>query len=61
MLKKGKGNVTGSIPARIPQNKFQSFMKKVETGEGKLMESSVSGEDVTEDFIDLKARLSQKK
>lgn len=56
-----KGNVTGSITARIPQKNFQSFMKKVETGEGKLMESSVSGEDVTEEFVDLEARLKSKK
>jgi Domain of unknown function (DUF4349) len=36
-------------------------MKKVETGEGKLMKSSVSGEDVTEEFVDLEARLKSKK
>ncbi|WP_077320137.1 DUF4349 domain-containing protein [Virgibacillus proomii] len=56
-----KGNVTGSITVRIPQKNFQSFMKKVETGEGKLMERSVSGEDVTEEFVDLEARLKSKK
>ncbi len=52
---------SGQITARIPQEHFQDFIQFVEEGSSKVMESSVSGQDVTEEYIDLESRLKSKR
>jgi hypothetical protein len=50
----------GMIKARIPTDEFRSFLKQVkEFSKGKPNES-VSGEDVTEEYVDLSSRLKAK-
>src|SRR5699024_11764223 len=39
------GSKNGHITARIPQEDFNSFIKTVEEGSSKVLESSTSGED----------------
>ncbi|MEC5425734.1 DUF4349 domain-containing protein [Virgibacillus sp. C22-A2] len=56
-----KGSTNGQITARIPQDQFQDFIRVVEEGSGKVLESSVSGQDVTEEYVDLESRLKSKK
>ncbi|WP_121640078.1 DUF4349 domain-containing protein [Virgibacillus sp. Bac330] len=56
-----ENNRTGFITARVPQTNFKSFMDKVESGEGKLLSSNISGQDVTEEYVDLESRLQSKK
>ncbi|MRH43705.1 DUF4349 domain-containing protein [Aquibacillus halophilus] len=51
----------GSITARIPQENFQQFIKVVEDGNMKVVEKSVSGQDVTEEFVDLQSRIKSKR
>lgn len=51
----------GQITVRIPQEKFQEFIKLVEEGSYKVLESSTSGQDVTEEYIDLESRLKSKR
>src|SRR5699024_28297 len=50
------GSKNGHITARIPQEDFNSFIKTVEEGSSKVLESSTSGEDVTEEYVDLESR-----
>ncbi|UZD14989.1 DUF4349 domain-containing protein [Virgibacillus natechei] len=50
-------STNGQITARIPQEQFQEFIQIVEDGSSKVVESSVSGQDVTEEYIDLESRL----
>lgn len=54
------GSKNGHITARIPQEDFKSFIKTVEKGSSKVLESSTSGEDVTEEYVDLESRLNSK-
>ncbi|GAB3061022.1 DUF4349 domain-containing protein [Virgibacillus ainsalahensis] len=53
-------SMNGQITARIPQESFQEFVQFVEEGSGSVLESSVSGQDVTEEYVDLQSRLSSK-
>src|SRR5699024_6815248 len=54
------GSKNGHITARIPQEDFKSFIKTVEEGSSKVLENSTSGEDVTEEYVDLESRLKSK-
>ncbi|MCT2534895.1 DUF4349 domain-containing protein [Aquibacillus koreensis] len=51
----------GMIKVRIPQEKFQSFIQLIEQGSVKVVEKNVSGEDVTEQYVDLESRLKSKR
>src|SRR5690625_1979958 len=55
------GAKIGQITARVPQEKFQDFIKLVEDGSSKVVESSTSGQDVTEEYVDLESRLKSKR
>ena len=55
------GLKNGQITVRVPQEKFQTFIKLVEEGSSKVLESTTSGEDVTEEYVDLESRLTSKR
>ncbi len=50
----------GYVTVRVPQGKFQQFLEEI-SGIGKVKGKEVKGEDVTEKFIDLQARLNNSK
>jgi hypothetical protein len=50
-----------SLSIRIPSEKFESFIARVESGIGELVFKNVSSRDVTEEFIDLETRLKNKR
>ncbi len=50
------GQRRGTIAIRVPKDKFKVAMEKLEKI-GDVKSKSVTGEDVTEEFIDLEARL----
>lgn len=54
------GITEGQITARIPQDKFRDFIDLVEEG-SKVLNSSISGQDVTEEYVDLESRLESKR
>lgn len=54
------GSKNGQITARVPQEKFREFIQLVEDGSSKVLESSTSGQDVTEEYVDLESRLKSK-
>jgi len=49
------GKEHGSISVRIPSDKFEVFISEV-SAFGKVMSQNISGNDVTEEYIDLEAR-----
>ncbi|WP_179151871.1 DUF4349 domain-containing protein [Oceanobacillus senegalensis] len=53
-------SASGHITARIPQEKFHEFIEIVEEG-SRVRERSISGQDVTEEYVDLESRLSSKR
>ncbi|SHF94824.1 DUF4349 domain-containing protein [Ornithinibacillus halophilus] len=52
---------SGSMTVRIPQDHFQKFIQIVEDGSYNVLESSTSGQDVTEEYVDLESRLKSKR
>ncbi len=56
----GTEYINGTIIVKIPQDNFQSYIKEVEKNSIKVKEKSVSGNDVTEEFVDLESRLKAK-
>ncbi|WP_226665965.1 DUF4349 domain-containing protein [Metabacillus litoralis] len=53
-------SVEGTITVRIPQEKFHEFLQSVEKGSTKIINKSIVGQDVTEEFVDLESRLKSK-
>ncbi|SER36959.1 protein of unknown function [Gracilibacillus ureilyticus] len=51
----------GTYIVRIPSSSFQSFLTIFEKGDLEVTEKSVRGKDVTEQYVDLNARLKSKK
>ncbi|MFJ7933567.1 DUF4349 domain-containing protein [Sporosarcina sp. NPDC096371] len=52
--------VSGTITIRIPEKHFQSFLKDAEE-QATILERNVTGEDVTEQYVDLKSRVTSKR
>jgi hypothetical protein len=56
-----KENRSGSLVARIPSDHFQAYLTIFEqSSDMKILERTVSGDDVTEQYVDLNARLKSK-
>lgn len=51
----------GTLTVKVPQEAFQSFLNTVEKGSIKVENQTVSGQDVTEEYVDLESRLKSKK
>ncbi|WNB90787.1 DUF4349 domain-containing protein [Bacillus sp. NEB1478] len=54
------GYEDGRIVARIPMNEFRPFLKQVKSLSKGTPNERVSGEDVTEEYVDLASRLKAK-
>ncbi|PLR69537.1 DUF4349 domain-containing protein [Bacillus sp. UMB0893] len=51
----------GTMTFKVPQEKFRDFINIVEEGSVKVNQQTVSGQDVTEEYVDLESRLKSKK
>ncbi|WP_285768171.1 DUF4349 domain-containing protein [Peribacillus sp. SI8-4] len=51
----------GTITVRVPEDRFQDFLAFGEGEASKVVGRNVTGQDVTEQYVDLKARLKSKK
>ncbi|WP_066187602.1 DUF4349 domain-containing protein [Gracilibacillus timonensis] len=56
----GEDNRVATMTLRIPAADFEAFMETIEEGSVHILDKSVNGEDVTESYVDLEARLSSK-
>ncbi|WP_035424172.1 DUF4349 domain-containing protein [Bacillus sp. UNC438CL73TsuS30] len=61
VIKEGKEQVSGSIRIRIPQKYFQSFLHDAEGQAVEVIQRNITGQDVTEEYVDLESRLKSKK
>lgn len=49
-----------NLKIRIPSDKFEILIAKIESGEGEVSYKEIDARDVTEEFIDLETRLGNK-
>lgn len=61
VTKEGKANLSGTIKIRIPAGNFQTFLHEAEGQAAEVIQRDISGEDVTEEYVDLSSRLKSKK
>lgn len=52
---------SGHITVRIPEKHFQAFLKNAEETAAEVLGRNVSGQDVTEEYVDLESRLKSKR
>lgn len=52
---------SGYMMVRIPASHFQTFLSDTEEAASEVLERNVTGDDVTEQFVDLEARLKSKR
>lgn len=52
--------LNGYIVVRIPEKHFQSFLSDAEATATEVLERNVTGQDVTEQYVDLESRLTSK-
>lgn len=50
-----------NLKIRVPSSNFESFINKIEAGEGEIKYKEIDARDVTDLFIDLDTRLQNKK
>jgi hypothetical protein len=56
-----KPNVTVKLVVRVPAAQFQTVLDAIHGMGGKIKQEKTSGQDVTEEYIDLEARLKAKR
>ena len=54
-------SINCDITIRIPAKNFEKFITNLENGDGRILYKNISARDVTEEFIDIEARLKNKK
>jgi hypothetical protein len=58
---KAKGRNSVSMQIRVPADKFQESLDEIRKTADRVLVETVSGKDVTEEFVDIEARLKTKK
>lgn len=53
--------MSGHIIVRIPEKQFQAFLNDAESETTDVLSRNVSGQDVTEEYVDLESRLKSKR
>ncbi|CAM3247069.1 DUF4349 domain-containing protein [Filibacter tadaridae] len=53
--------VNGNMIVRIPEKHFQSFLKDTEEASADILERNVTGQDITEQYVDLESRVKSKR
>lgn len=54
------GAKSGTVIIRVPGDKFETALQEIKTLATLVVSENVSGQDVTEEFVDLQARLNNK-
>ncbi|MFS0643613.1 DUF4349 domain-containing protein [Siminovitchia sp. 179-K 8D1 HS] len=53
--------MSGHLTIRIPEKHFQQFLNDAEEAAAEIMGRTVTGQDVTEEYVDLESRLKSKR
>ena len=53
--------VNGNMTVRVPEKHFQTFLTDAEGEAADILERTVTGQDVTEEYVDLESRLKSKR
>lgn len=61
VYKEGEEHTSGTMKIRIPADSFQSFLHDTEGIAAETLDRSVSGQDVSEEFVDLESRIRSKR
>ncbi|WML43543.1 DUF4349 domain-containing protein [Neobacillus sp. PS3-40] len=61
VTREGKEQMNGNISIRIPQKNFQKFLDDAEGQATEVIERNITGQDVTEEYVDLESRLKSKR
>jgi hypothetical protein len=61
MYLEGEENFSATLTIRIPEKNFNQFLTEVEDLAVKVEQRSVSGSDVSEEYVDLESRLNSKR
>ncbi|MEH7414257.1 DUF4349 domain-containing protein [Neobacillus drentensis] len=56
----GKEQVSGRLNLRIPQAHFQEFVNDAQGQAAEVLQRTINGQDVTEEYVDLESRLKSK-
>ena len=54
-------NSTGNMIVRIPEMHFETFLSETEAEASKVLEKNVTGQDITEQYVDLSSRVKSKR
>lgn len=52
---------TGKMVVRIPEKHFETFLSEAEAEASEVLEKNVTGQDVTEQYVDLRSRVKSKR
>ena len=53
----GEGALRGDIAVRVPAERFDDALEVIKSGDAQVDSENISGQDVTEEYVDLQARL----
>lgn len=59
--KSGVQNITVNVVLRVPSAQFEASLEEIRRTAERVEQEKISGQDVTEEFIDLEARINAKK
>ena len=54
-------SASGSMVVRIPEKHFETFLTDTEAEASKVLERNVTGQDVTEQYVDINSRIKSKR
>ncbi|WP_209122177.1 DUF4349 domain-containing protein [Alkalihalobacillus sp. BA299] len=57
----GEQQIHGNLVVKVPQKEFHAFINEMESNSVKVHERFVSGNDVTEEYVDLDSRIRSKR
>jgi hypothetical protein len=61
VAREGKEQISGTLTIRVPQKYFQTFLHDAEGEAVEVLQRNISGQDVTEEYVDLESRLKSKR
>jgi hypothetical protein len=61
VFRESEESISGQLTVRIPEKHFQKFLTETEGQAAEVLKRNVTGEDITEQYIDLESRMKSKR